>query len=145
MISRKSKLRIIVADDNPLALRMLAAIVRTRFDVVAMAQDGTSALDLIRRFQPDIAVLDFEMPGRTGIDVLRELAREVHKTAVVICSVNSGVELISAVRDAGALGFVSKYCSARDLIPALLAAHQHQYFFPSETAPSPAGHSNVSA
>src|SRR5438270_10105179 len=144
MIPRTSKLRIIVADDNPLALRMLAAIVKTRFDVVAMAENGTSALELIRRFQPDLAVLDFEMPGRTGIDVLRELRREAHKTAVVICSVNSGVELVSAVRDAGALGFVSKHCSARDLIPALLAAHQREHFFHSETAPSGRA-SNVSA
>ena len=134
MISPKSRLRIILADDNPQALRMLAAIVATRFDVVAMANDGTSALEMIRRLRPDIAVLDFEMPGSTGIDVLREIVREGHETAVVICSVDCSAELISAVRDAGALGFVSKHSGARDLIPALLAAQQHESFFPSEIA-----------
>lgn len=136
MRSRNSKLRIVLADDNPQALRMLAAIVTARFDVVAMAEDGTSALKLIRRFRPDIAVLDFEMPGSTGMDVVRQLTREGHQTAVVICSVNSNPELISAVRDAGALGFVSKHCSARDLVPALLAANQRQLFFPLEITPN---------
>jgi len=122
--------RVLLADDNPQCLRMWAGIVTRKCDIVATAKDGHSALELIRRLKPSVAVLDFDMPGHTGIDVLCALATQHEKPAVVICSVDCSPELISAARDAGALGFVAKLYSGRDLLPAIEAASQLQPFFP---------------
>jgi len=130
MASHKRKARILVADDNPECLRMLARIAARQCEVLALATDGITALELIRRVRPEIVVLDFDMPGRTGIDILNELATDAQRPAAVICSVDTSAELISAARNAGALAFVAKQYSARDLLPALDAVYQQRPFFP---------------
>ena len=127
-----AKLRVVLADDNADCLQVLVAIASEQYEVVAAAPDGMSALAAIRTLRPHVAVLDFEMPYRTGVEVVRELANDLHKPAVIICSVNSSEELITAARDAGALGFVSKQCTARDLIPALRAVSRKRAFFTSQ-------------
>ena len=137
MAFRRAKTRVLLADDNPQCLRIWAGIVERQCDVVATAKDGLSALELIRRLKPSVAVLDCEMPGRTGIEILYELASQLEKPAVVICSVDCSAELISAARDAGALGFVAKQYSGRDLLPAIEAARQLQPFFPTTHNPGP--------
>lgn len=129
-VSRNPKTRILLADDSPESLRIWSAILTPRFDIVAVAGNGRSALEMIVQLKPAVAVLDFEMPHGTGIDVLRHLATRVEKTAVVICSVDCSTELISTAREFGALGFVAKPYCARDLAAAVEAASRRLPFFP---------------
>jgi DNA-binding NarL/FixJ family response regulator len=113
------KLRIIVADDNQKMLDQIVLLLRAHFDVVATAADGTAALECIRRYKPDVAVLDVVMPRMNGIELTRELSRNGRSTHVVICSVENDRETIDAARAAGALGYVFKPRMARDLITAV--------------------------
>ena len=129
-VESPANLRILIADDTPKSLQILAAIVGGVFEVVATAPDGTSALQLIRELKPDIAVLDFEMPGMSGIEVTRELMKDGHRLRVVICSVYRTTELIEEARRAGASAYVFKDCCARDLLTAITVVERGQTFFP---------------
>jgi DNA-binding NarL/FixJ family response regulator len=115
-------MRIVLADDHPKWLQMLVSIVEVEYQVVATAADGTSALQAIFHHKPDVAVLDLEMPGLSGLDVTRKVMSNGHKLGVVICSAHVSEEIMEAAREAGALGYVFKHNCARDLLPAVEAA-----------------------
>ena len=121
-----ARLRIIVADDNPAFLRELISLLTAEFEVVATAADGKSALDLIRRYKPDLVVLDLAMPILNGIELTRELAK--HSPSVVICSVETDPEIVEAARQVGALGYVFKVRVKKDLILAVKSAVQGRPF-----------------
>ena len=121
-----ARLRIIVADDNPAFLRELTSLLAPEFDVVATAANGRSALDLIRRYKPDLVVLDLGMPLLNGIEVTRQLAK--HGPPVVICSVETDPEVVEAARQAGAVAYVFKMRVQKDLILAVKSAVQGRPF-----------------
>jgi two-component system response regulator DegU len=122
------RLRIVVADDNAAFLREFTRLLGTEFDVVATAADGKSALECIRRCQPDVVVLDLEMPGLNGIQITRELCDHPPSPAVVICSVENDLEIIEAARGAGALGYVVKARIGEDLVIAVKSAARGESF-----------------
>lgn len=111
--------RIVIADDFQPFLESLRSFLRFRFDIVATAECGESALDAIRRYQPDIAVLDLYMPRLTGIQVAEELKKSGPPVAVVICSVETNAVVIENARRAGVKGFVLKSRFETELVPVL--------------------------
>ena len=125
------KLRVVVADDHPMWLLMLASILGAKCEVIATASDGKSALQYISQLDPDVAVVDLSMPGLSGLEVTRELMSNGRKPAVVICSAHVMPDIIEAIREAGASGFVSKHRCVQDLLPAIEAAASGQSYFPT--------------
>jgi DNA-binding NarL/FixJ family response regulator len=119
-------------------LRHLVSLLETEFEVVGTAEDGKSALECIRRFAPDVAVLDLVMPVLNGIEVTREARKMAPKRdwsdfsrlrpAVVICSVEGDPDIIEAAKKAGALGYVLKIHADRDLITAVKSAAHGKWF-----------------
>jgi DNA-binding NarL/FixJ family response regulator len=101
------------------------------FDVVATAKNGQLALECVRHYQPDIVVLDLDMPILNGIRVTRELRKLGPTPAVVICSVESDPEIVEAAQQAGALGYVFKMRMTRDLILAVKSAAAGEPFVSS--------------
>ena len=126
--------KVVVADDNPAVLRQLVSLLEAEFDVVATADNGQLALECIQRYQPDIAVLDLEMPILNGIAVTRELMKVGLDPAVVICSVESDSEVIEAAQQAGALGYVFKRRMTEDLIMAVRSAARGEPFVSSSSS-----------
>ena len=122
------KLRIVVADDNAAFLATLVSMLATEFEVVATAADGKSALESIRLCQPDVVVLDLEMPGLNAIEVTKELIKHPPSPPVVICSIEVDQEILDAARQAGALGYVFKVRIAKDLIAAVKSVARGQSF-----------------
>jgi len=120
--------KVVVADNNPAVLRRLVSLLATEFEVVSTAENGKLALERSRRYQPDIIVLDLEMPILNGIEVTRELRKLGPTPAVVICSVESDQEMIEAAQQAGALGYVFKMHMDRDLVKAVKAAARGETF-----------------
>jgi len=118
--------RIVVAEDNPAFLQKLISLLAVEFDVVGAAGDGKSALDLIRRHQPEVVVLDLCMPILNGIEVTREVAK--YSPPVVICSVETDPEVIEAALQAGALAYVFKVRVDTDLLLAVKSALQGKPF-----------------
>jgi DNA-binding NarL/FixJ family response regulator len=119
-----TKLRLIVADDSPSFLHKLVSLLAVEFDIVATAADGKTALNLIRRYEPDLAVLDMSMPAMNGIEITRELVENPPGPPVVICSAETDPEIVEAARQAGAVDYVFKARIETDLIVAAKAAVQ---------------------
>jgi DNA-binding NarL/FixJ family response regulator len=122
------KLRIVLADDNQEFLAKFSSLLGTEFDIVATASDGKSALERIQAFEPDVAVLDLEMPFLNGIEVTRELMKHSSSSAIVICSVETDAETVQAAREAGARGYVYKSRITRDLLVAVRAIARGESF-----------------
>jgi DNA-binding NarL/FixJ family response regulator len=122
------KLRIVAADDSPIVLEKLVSILEIEFDVVKTATDGASSLEILLKCQPDVAVLDLEMPGLNGLEITRELMKVSPRPAIVICSVEHDLEVVGAALKAGALGYVFKSRAARDLNAAVKSVASGQSF-----------------
>jgi len=125
------KLKVVVADDNPAVLRRHVSLLEAEFDVVSTAENGQSALECIRRYKPEIVVLDLGMPLLNGIEVIRELRKLGPNPAVVICSVEQDPEIIEAAQQAGALGYVFKLRIHQDLIRAVKSVVRGESFISS--------------
>lgn len=113
-------LRTVVADDD-LSMRMLLGIaldLDDRFVVVGRAADGREALDLVDELDPDLLVLDMEMPEVNGLEVLATLSGRARPTVVVLSAVGTPHLIEQALR-AGAVAFLDKGTAATDLPGAL--------------------------
>jgi DNA-binding NarL/FixJ family response regulator len=123
-----TKLRIVVIDDNLLFLHKLISLLSLEFSVIATTADGKTALDLIRRCEPDLVVLDLHIPGLNGLDITVELAKHLPRLPVVICTVETDSEFVDAARQAGATGYVFKTQVETDLILAVKSALESKRF-----------------
>jgi two-component system nitrate/nitrite response regulator NarL len=113
---------VLVADDHPLFRRGIARAVRRHpaLELVGEAVDGTEALELIGALRPDVAVLDFRMPGLTGAQVSAALrGDETARTAVLILSAFEDAPLVRAAVGAGASGYISKEASQGEICEAI--------------------------
>jgi two-component system nitrate/nitrite response regulator NarL len=116
-------LRVIVADDHPLYRRgIVRALEADGGTVLAEAADGASALDLIRRHVPDVAVVDIRMPLLDGIDVVGALSRHGPAVPVVLLSAFSDEPLVRACLQAGAAAYVAKTAEREEILRAVRAA-----------------------
>jgi len=117
-----TKLRIIVVDGNPSFLHKLISLLSIEFNVIATTADGKTALDLIRRYEPDLVVLDLRISMLSGLEITKQLARHLPRLPVVICAVETESEFVEAARQAGAKGYVFKTQVETDLILAVRLA-----------------------
>ena len=91
------------------------------YEVVGETGRGDEAVDLVRRHQPDIAILDIKMPGLDGLAAAKEISGE-RQAAVLILTAFSQRDLIEQARDAGALAYLVKPFQRSELIPAVEVA-----------------------
>lgn len=79
-------IRVLIADDEPLARQRIEDLLRAEpgVEVVGTAPDGDAAVELIRRIRPDLVFLDVQMPGRTGIDVVREVGVDAMPATIFV-------------------------------------------------------------
>jgi two-component system, sensor histidine kinase RpfC len=115
----RAPLKILVAEDNATNQRVVRQLLESAGYEIVLASDGEEALDLYESEQPDIAILDFNMPQRTGIEVIRairlmELPGTRMPTAILSASVTP--EAREQASKAGADEFVGKPFDAADLI-----------------------------
>lgn len=116
----QAPIRTILVDDHELFREGLAQLLETEesIDVIATGKDGSEAVNLAREHQPDVAVVDVEMPG-DGIDSTLAHIREVApKTKVVIITMHNDGPLIHA----GAAAFVAKTVGRQELVAAVKSA-----------------------
>ena len=117
----RRQISVVVADDHPIVLNSLVQLLETddTFRVLGQFNDGEAALDAVRRFKPDIAVVDFQMPKKTGIEVLRTIKEEGLATRLIlITGVVSEDAALEAVR-LGVAGIVLKEAAPRQLLQAV--------------------------
>ncbi len=121
-------MRIVLADDHPVLRAGLRAVLSAESDLQIVAEDvdGTSALESIRRLKPDVAVLDIQMPGMSGIEVARALAGT--RSAIVLLSLHREELDVQSAIDAGVLGYVLKDDLTAALVHAIRAAARGEMY-----------------
>jgi len=106
---RNGRLRVVVADPDPLVRQVVREALRTAgFVVVADTGDGRDALDLVRYYRPDLAVMEAQLPTLASVTAIRAMARDAPQTRVVVLSADSSDDLGLEVLCAGAVGYVPK-------------------------------------
>lgn len=123
MSGSAAKVRVVVADDHPLfregVVRALAA--SGSVDVVGEAEDGTTALELIKAQRPDVALLDFRMPGLDGAQISAAVQRDGLPTRVLILSAHDESAIVYQALQEGAAGFLPKESERTEIVNAVLA------------------------
>ncbi len=113
--------RILIADDHPVVREGLKQILASdpEMMMVGDSKDGNEALELARRLEWDVAVLDYAMPGRTGLDVLKEIKRDYPERPVLILSIYPEDLHATRVLRAGGAGYLNKESAGADLVNAI--------------------------
>jgi DNA-binding NarL/FixJ family response regulator len=114
-------IRVILADDHAVVRKGICDFLEEPGDitVVAEAANGDDALALIREHRPDVAVLDIQMPGRTGLEVTRAVRTEQLPVGVLILTAHDDDPFVMTALRSGANGYVLKTASPHDLIQAV--------------------------
>jgi DNA-binding NarL/FixJ family response regulator len=114
-------LKILIADDHPIVRRGLQQILSGEADVamVGEAQNSTEVLDLVRTQKWDAVVLDITMPGRGGLDTLKELNRLYPSLPVLMLSIHPEDQYAVRAFRAGAAGYMTKESAPDELIKAI--------------------------
>lgn len=114
-------IRLVLAEDQLLLRNALASLLALEGDieVVGQAGDGVTALRLLREARPDIALLDIDMPGLTGLEVLKACAAGQLPTQIMILTTYGRPGYVREAIDAGARGFMIKDRPVPELADAL--------------------------
>lgn len=114
-------LKILIADDHPIVRQGLKQILTEEPDVVVVgeAQNSQEVLELVQKQDWDIVILDITMPGRGGIDVLKELKHERPKLPVLMLSVHPEDQYAVRALKAHASGYMTKDSAPEELVKAI--------------------------
>jgi two-component system chemotaxis response regulator CheY len=117
--------RVLIADDAAFMREMLRDILRdSDFEVVGEAANGDEAVSSYRELNPDLLTLDIVMPGKSGLDALREILSHDPTACVVMCSALGQEALVMEALESGARDFVVKPFKPEQVIGALTKATQ---------------------
>lgn len=112
---------VLIADDHELVREGLHRILLNsrRFDVVGEAGDGPATLTLVRSTPAQVLVLDLSMPGRDGLDLIRQIRKERPALRVLVLTMQTEQQYAVRAFKAGASGYLSKGCAASELVAAV--------------------------
>jgi two-component system nitrate/nitrite response regulator NarP len=114
--------KVLIADDHPFILAGLESILRdTHYQVVGTVSRGDAALDALPKLRPDILILDVNMPGRSGIEVLRTLRGRGDNRAVILLTASLDDKLILEALSLGVQGLLLKEGAQSRLLECLEA------------------------
>ncbi len=124
------KTQILIADDHPVFLFGLKSIISSieSCEVSGVASNGRDALNLINQSKPDIAILDIDMPGLNGIEVLKKVAISKSSTKIVMLTMHKDESIFNLAFDSGAVGYVVKDNAAIDIVNCIDAISKGDVF-----------------
>jgi DNA-binding NarL/FixJ family response regulator len=113
--------RIVLVDDQRLVRSGFRMILEAEGDieVVGEAEDGVAAVELCRRFQPDLVLMDIQMPKRDGLNATRDILAVCLSTRVLVCTTFERDDYIFDAIRSGAAGFIVKNAPPEELIHAI--------------------------
>ena len=121
---------VLLADDHPVFRRGLRMLIATdpQFNVLDEASDGAQTLSLIRQLQPDVVLLDINMPQQSGIDVARAIQQERLATRAIFLTMHRDEAMFNAALDLGAAGYLLKESAIEEILACLKAVAAGENF-----------------
>lgn len=128
-----TEIKIVIADDHPIFRRGLRMVIESdrALKVIAEADEGESALRLIREFEPQIAILDVDMPLADGLKIAGEILKNNLPTQPIFLTMHNDEAIFNAAIDSGVRGFVIKDSAADDIIKCIKSVAAGQSFYSS--------------
>jgi response regulator NasT len=125
MSTNSQKIKILVAEDETIIrLDLVEMLTDAGYEVVAQAENGAIAIEMAKKYQPDLAILDVKMPEVDGITAAEQI---ISISPVLMLTAFSQRELVERARDAGVMAYVVKPFSIGDLVPAIeIAISRHR-------------------
>lgn len=133
-MNTSSQIRVLLADDHAVVRAGICQFMEQADDitVIAEAGHGQEAMDLITQIQPDVAVLDIQMPKASGIEVTRWVREHHREVGVLILTAYDDDPYVLAVIQAGANGYILKTASPEEIIQAVKDVHEGKSALDSE-------------
>ena len=129
-------IKILIADDHVIVRRGLKQIVEETTDIIIVgeAANGGEVLRQIGEKSFDLLVLDITMPGRSGLDVLKEVRQLRPKLPVLVLSMHAEEQFAARVLKAGAAGYLTKESAPEELVKAIRKVHSGGKYISSAQA-----------
>lgn len=140
--AERGRIRILAVDDHPMLREGIAAVVRPRPDMVLVgeAEDGVQAVEAFRKLQPDVTLMDLQMPKLNGVDAILKIREEFPSARIIVLTTYTGdVMAVRALR-AGASGYLLKATLRKELLEAIRSVHAGRRHIPPEIAQEIAQH-----
>lgn len=124
------KIRVFNADDHPLLKKGITNLILEQEDMewVGSAGDGKEALEKLRALQPDVAILDIEMPHYSGIEVVKKCIEEGSKTSFIILTLFKDESFLTNALNIGVLGYLLKESSEKEIIDCIHSVYKKQAY-----------------
>jgi RNA polymerase sigma factor (sigma-70 family) len=122
--------KILVADDHRIMRDGLRSLIakQSGMEVVAVAENGRTAIKLTRKHKPDVIVMDINMPDMNGIDATRQIVAEFPGTKVVAFSMHSDRQFVTGALKAGVSGYLQKDSAFEELARAIRTVMTNQTY-----------------
>jgi DNA-binding NarL/FixJ family response regulator len=130
-------IRILLAEDHTIVREGLRSLIEKEPDmeIVGEAEDGRTALELVRELSPDIVIMDITMPSLNGVEATRHITSEFHQVKVIALSIHSNRRFVTDMLGAGAVGYILKECLFDELVQAIQAVYAgNSYLSPRITS-----------
>ncbi len=124
------RIKVLIVDDHPLFRQGLRQAIEadSRFVLAGEAEDGPAALQMIDLLRPDVAVLDVNLPGLSGLEVARKLQKKRPPVHLIILTMYKEEETFNRALDLGVKGFVLKENAVRDILDGLVTVARGEHY-----------------
>jgi DNA-binding NarL/FixJ family response regulator len=118
-------IRVLSADDHPLLRDGIAALIGSEEDMelIGAASNGSEAVDLFRKYRPDITLMDLQMPEMNGIDAIGAIRGEFPEARIIVLTTHPGDVQVSRAFKAGARAYLMKGELRKELLQTIRAVH----------------------
>ena len=135
-MSQSTAIRVLIVDDHTIVRQGLAAMIANEpgMTVVGQGGNGIEAIDLYRQLNPDVTLMDLQMPQMSGADATLAICAEFAQAHIIILTTYDGDEDIYRALRAGAKGYLLKDAEPDALLSAIQIVYSGQQYIPSEVA-----------
>jgi DNA-binding NarL/FixJ family response regulator len=141
-MSEAPRIRVFSVDDHPLLREGLAAIINSQADMVLVAQASSAqeAVQMYRKHQPDVTLMDLRLPDKSGIEAMIAVRAEFPEARVIMLTTFEGDVEVQRALEAGARGYLLKSMPPKELVDTIRQVHAGKKRVPAQLAAKLAEH-----